>query len=56
MGYEKPTAIQQKSIPLVLDGHDVLGCAQTGTGKTGAFAIPTLQILSIKITSGRAIL
>lgn len=46
--YEKPTAIQAQSIPLILDGNDVLGCAQTGTGKTGAFAIPTLQILSIK--------
>jgi ATP-dependent RNA helicase RhlE len=31
LGYEKPTAIQEKSIPLILDGHDVLGCAQTGT-------------------------
>lgn len=48
LGYEKATAIQEKSIPLVLDGNDVLGCAQTGTGKTGAFAIPTIQILSIK--------
>lgn len=46
--YEKPTPIQAQSIPLILDGNDVLGCAQTGTGKTGAFAIPTLQILSIK--------
>ena len=48
LGYEKPTPIQEKSIPLILDGNDVLGCAQTGTGKTGAFAIPTLQILAIK--------
>ena len=47
-GYTQPTPIQEKSIPLVLDGFDVLGCAQTGTWKTGAFAIPTLQILSIK--------
>ena len=42
-GYEKPTAIQEKSIPAILDGRDILGCAQTGTGKTAAFAIPILQ-------------
>ena len=42
-GYEKPTAIQGKSIPAILDGKDILGCAQTGTGKTAAFAIPILQ-------------
>lgn len=44
-GYTSPTPIQEKSIPLILDGRDVLGSAQTGTGKTAAFAIPTLQIL-----------
>ena len=42
-GYEKPTAIQEKSIPAILNGRDILGCAQTGTGKTTAFAIPILQ-------------
>ena len=42
-GYEKPTAIQEKSIPAILKGRDILGCAQTGTGKTAAFAIPILQ-------------
>lgn len=45
-GYESPTPIQEQAIPLVLDGHDVLGCAQTGTGKTAAFALPLLQILA----------
>ncbi|MBX3423097.1 MAG: DEAD/DEAH box helicase [Pirellulaceae bacterium] len=45
-GYEKPTAIQQLAIPIVLDGTDVMGCAQTGTGKTAAFALPTLQRLA----------
>lgn len=44
--YEVPTPIQEEAIPVVLDGRDLLGCAQTGTGKTAAFAIPTLQILS----------
>ena len=44
-GYEKPTPIQEQAIPIVLDRKDLLGCAQTGTGKTAAFAIPILQIL-----------
>jgi ATP-dependent RNA helicase RhlE len=44
-GYTNPTPIQQQSIPVVLEGNDLLGCAQTGTGKTAAFAIPILQIL-----------
>lgn len=42
-GYSKPTPIQAKSIPHLLEGKDLLGCAQTGTGKTAAFAIPILQ-------------
>ncbi|MBK7095103.1 MAG: DEAD/DEAH box helicase [Saprospiraceae bacterium] len=45
-GYISPTPIQVQSIPLVLKGKDLLGCAQTGTGKTAAFAIPILQLLS----------
>lgn len=45
-GYTIPTPIQQATIPLVLRGNDVLGCAQTGTGKTAAFALPMLQNLS----------
>lgn len=44
--YEIPTPIQEEAIPVVLGGRDLLGCAQTGTGKTAAFAIPTLQLLS----------
>ncbi len=43
IGYDTPTPIQQKAIPSVLAGRDLLGCAQTGTGKTAAFAIPMLQ-------------
>lgn len=44
-GYQHPTPIQEKSIPVLLAGKDLLGCAQTGTGKTAAFAIPILQHL-----------
>lgn len=44
-GYTKPTPIQQEAIPIVLDQKDLLGCAQTGTGKTAAFAIPILERL-----------
>jgi ATP-dependent RNA helicase RhlE len=44
--YEKPTPIQEKAIPSILSGRDLLGCAQTGTGKTAAFAMPILHMLS----------
>lgn len=47
-GYTEPTPIQQQSIPHVLAGKDLFGCAQTGTGKTAAFALPVLQLLSQK--------
>ncbi|MBI1827649.1 MAG: DEAD/DEAH box helicase [Planctomycetes bacterium] len=47
-GYRTPTPIQIATIPHVLDGKDLLGCAQTGTGKTAAFALPMLQRLSAK--------
>lgn len=47
-GYVSPTEIQQKAIPSILKGIDVLGCAQTGTGKTAAFAIPIIQQLANK--------
>ncbi len=47
-GYDKPTPIQKKAIPVVLEGKDVLGGAQTGTGKTAGFALPLLQLLSTK--------
>ena len=46
MGYTVPTPIQQQAIPPTLEGRDLLGCAQTGTGKTAAFALPVLQRLS----------
>lgn len=46
-GYENPTAIQAQAIPLVLEGHDLLGGAQTGTGKTAAFTLPLLHRLAM---------
>lgn len=46
IGYESPSPIQEQSIPHLLERRDLLGCAQTGTGKTAAFAIPILQLLS----------
>jgi ATP-dependent RNA helicase RhlE len=47
-GYTSPTPIQEQSIPVLLEGKDLLGCAQTGTGKTAAFAIPILQNLYLQ--------
>ena len=47
-GYETPTPIQRATIPLVAAGRDVLGCAQTGTGKTAAFALPMIQQMANK--------
>ncbi len=52
-GYSVPTPIQSATIPLVLGGGDVLGCAQTGTGKTAAFALPMIQNLSKKPVKGQ---
>ncbi|MBF3346440.1 DEAD/DEAH box helicase, partial [Pseudomonas aeruginosa] len=43
VGYEEPSPIQAQSIPLILEGHDMIGQAQTGTGKTAAFALPLLS-------------
>ncbi|MFD0700154.1 DEAD/DEAH box helicase [Myroides pelagicus] len=55
IGYHTPTAIQAQAIPHILNGHDLIGCAQTGTGKTASFAIPILQLLQEQKVPKRAI-
>src|SRR5579862_8592988 len=57
LGYEEPTPVQREAIPLLLQGRDLLGQAETGTGKTAAFALPMLQRIAeskpgAKATSG----
>ena len=52
-GYSVPTPVQESAIPLLLKGHDVLGVAQTGTGKTAAFALPVLQIMARENIQGK---
>ena len=51
-GYTEPTPIQVQAIPPILEGRDLLGCAQTGTGKTAAFAVPAIQLLSAEKNMG----
>ena len=52
-GYTTPTPVQALSIPPLLEGRDVLGVAQTGTGKTAAFALPVLQVMSRSRPQGK---
>ncbi|UUC43959.1 DEAD/DEAH box helicase [Flavobacterium cerinum] len=54
-GYEAPTPIQEQAIPIILEGSDLVGCAQTGTGKTAAFAIPILNLLHRIVGSAKKV-
>jgi len=55
IGYETPSPIQAQCIPVLLDGHDLLGMAQTGTGKTAAFALPLLENIDISVAKPQAL-
>jgi Superfamily II DNA and RNA helicases len=55
VGYEVPSPIQAQTIPVVLDGRDVVGLAQTGTGKTAAFALPILSRIDLAVTAPQAL-
>lgn len=55
-GYESPTPIQEKTIPYIMEGKDVLGLSQTGTGKTASFGLPLIQKIDTKINKVQAVI
>ncbi len=55
LGYQEPTPIQEQTIPLLLEGRDVIGQAQTGTGKTAAFGLPMLEYVDPEDTEVQAL-
>ena len=55
MGFEEATPIQSQAIPVVMSGSDVIGQAQTGTGKTAAFGIPLLQMIDLEVKGTQAL-
>ena len=56
IGYETPSPIQAQCIPVLLDGHDLIGMAQTGTGKTAAFALPLMEQIDVKVAKPQALI
>jgi len=56
IGYETPSPIQAQCIPVLLDGHDLIGMAQTGTGKTAAFALPLMETIDVKLMKPQALI
>ncbi|MDD2885573.1 MAG: DEAD/DEAH box helicase [Dechloromonas sp.] len=56
IGYETPSPIQAQCIPILLEGHDMIGMAQTGTGKTAAFALPLMEQIDIKVAKPQALI